>query len=230
MRRAIFWDFDGTLTTGEPTWRFCLVRALGPLAERYGVTEEALRPFLRTGFPWHPDGDSSLTGERFWQALYSRFSAALIGCGVPGPAAGTAARRVREIVQDKTLYHVRPDAAATLAVCAYQGWKNYILTNNFPEWESLFGRLGLRQFFSGIVVSGVVGASKPEEKIFRIAERVANFPSLIWMVGDNPQADIAGGLAAGWHTAHLSRPGAPRSGAEVTVSSLTELLRYLPRA
>lgn len=227
MRRAIFWDFDGTLTTGEPSWRACLVMALGPLAKRYGVTEENVRPFLKSGFPWHPGGDSSLTGETFWQVLFDKFSAAFESFGVPSSEAQAAAQRVRDIVLDKTLYHVRPDAAAVLAVCAFKGYKNYILTNNFPEWESLFDGLGLRQFFSGIVNSGVVGACKPDEKIFRIAERTANFPSLIWMVGDNPIADIEGAKNAGWHTAHITRPGAPSSGAEVTVTSLSELLKFL---
>lgn len=227
MRRAIFWDFDGTLTTGEPTWRFCMVKALGGLAERYGVTEEKLRPYLKCGFPWHPDGDSSLTGEAFWEVLFSLFSAAFQSLGVPGSEAEAAARRVRDIVLDGTLYHVRPDAAAVLAVCAFKGYKNYILTNNFPEWESLFGQLGLRQFFSGIIVSGMVGACKPDERIFRIAERVAGFPSLIWMVGDNPVADIGGARNAGWHTAHIARPGTKNSGAEVTAATLSELLKFL---
>lgn len=227
MRRAIFWDFDGTLTDGEPTWRSCMVKALGELAERYDVTEEKLRPYLKSGFPWHPDGDGSLTGEAFWKALFGLFSAAFQKLGVPGPEADTAARRVRDIVLDKDLYHVRPDAAAVLAVCAYKGYRNYILTNNFPEWESLFNELGLRQFFSGIIVSGTVGACKPDEKIFRIAERLASFPSLIWMVGDNPAADIGGAKNAGWHTAYIAKPGAKNAGAEVTVATLSELLRFL---
>lgn len=226
MRKAIFWDFDGTLTTGEPTWCFCLVRALGPLAERYGITGEKLRPHLKSGFPWHPDGDSSLTGEAFWKELYRLFARAYELLGVPPEEAEKAARKVREIVLDDRLYRVRPDAAGVLAVCAYKGYKNYILTNNFPEWESLFNRLGLRQFFSGIMVSGVVGACKPEERIFRMAERAAGFPSLIWMVGDNPVADIAGARNAGWHTAHIAKPGKKNSGAEVTVAALSDLLRF----
>lgn len=142
MRRAIFWDFDGTLTTGEP------VKA-------------------------------------------------------------------------------RPDAAAVLAVCAYKGYKNYLLANGQPDIEEQLKALGLRQFFSGVVISGVVGACKPDEKIFRIAERAASFPSLIWMVGDNPIADIEGAKNAGWHTAYIAEPGAKSSGAEVTVSSLSELLKFL---
>lgn len=227
MRRAIFWDFDGTLTNGEPSWRSCMVMALGPLAERYDVTEEKLRPFLKSGFPWHPDGDSSLTGEDFWLVLLDKFSAAFEALGVPKVEARNAALEVRNIVQDATLYHVQPDAAATLAVCAFKGYKNYILTNNFPEWENLLIQLGLRQFFPGIINSGVAGACKPDERIFRIAERIANFPSLIWMVGDNPIADILGAKNAGWHAAHITKPGTKSSGADVTVTSLSELLKFL---
>lgn len=227
MRKAIFWDFDGTLTTGEPTWRSCLMMALGEGARQYGVTEEKLRPYLSRGFPWHPDGNPALTGEAFWAELFSRFARAYEALGVPAPQGEAAARRVRQIVLDKTLYHVRPDAAPTLAVCAYKGYKNYILTNNFPEWKSLFSQLGLSRFFSGYLISGAEGICKPDLRIFRKAERIAAFPSLIWMVGDNPIADIAGARQAGWHTAHIAKPGAPSSGAEITVSSLSELLKYL---
>jgi len=227
MRRAIFWDFDGTLTTGEPTWRFCMVKALGALADKYGVTEEKLRGYLQKGFPWHPDGDPTLTGPAFWEELFRRFAGAFESFGIPVPESVAAARRVREAALDPRLYHVRPDAAATLAVCAYKGWRNYILSNNYPELEDTVTALGLRQFFSGMVVSGVVGACKPDEKIFRIAERAANFPALIWMVGDNPIADIKGAQEAGWHTAHITQPGTKSAGAEVTVTSLSELLKFL---
>lgn len=227
MRKAIFWDFDGTLTDGEPTWRSCMVRALGPLADQYGITEEMLRGHLQHGFPWHKDGDPTLTGEAFWNVLLARFAEAYRALGIPSELAEQAAHRVRKVVLDKNLYHVRPDAAATLALCAYNGWRNYILSNNYPELEQTIDALGLRQFFSGLVVSGVVGACKPDEKIFRLAERAANFPSLIWMVGDNPVADIKGARDAGWHTAYIAPRGATNAGAEVTVTGLSELLKYL---
>ena len=227
MRKAIFWDFDGTLTFGEPSWRSCLMMALGNAAPEYEITPEKLAPFLKHGFPWHPDGNPTLTGRAFWEELFSLFALAYEALGVPAPWAAAAARRAREVAMDPKNYRVRPDAAATLAVCAYKGYRNYILTNNFPEWESLFVQLGLGQFFSGIVNSGVVGICKPDVRIFRKAERVAAFPSLIWMVGDNPVADIQGGKNAGWHTAHIAKPGAPSSGAEITVNSLSELLKYL---
>ena len=227
MRKAIFWDFDGTLTTGEPTWRFCLVKALGPLAERYGVTEDKVRPYLKQGFPWHPDGDQTLTGEAFWDCLLSKFTQAYVSLGVPQPIAADAARRVRDIVQDPTQYRVRPDVPGVLTGCAFKGYKNYVLTNNFPEWENLLDKLNLRQYFDGVVVSGTLGLAKPDVRIFRKAEAVAHFPSLIWMVGDNPVADIQGARDAGWHTAYLAPRGAKNAGAEITFTSLSDLLNYL---
>lgn len=226
-RKAIFWDFDGTLTYGEPSWRRCLVLALGESAPAYGVTEDRVRPFLASGFPWHPDGDPSLTGMAFWECLAAKFTLAYTALGVPGPLAEEAAWRVREIVQDEKLYRVRKEAPGALTACAYKGYKNYILTNNFPEWEGLLDRLKLRPYFAGVVNSGTAGAAKPDPRIFRRAEETANFPGQIWMVGDNPVADIQGAKGAGWKAVHIAEPGSPHSGADYTVRSLDEIPRLL---
>lgn len=230
MRKAIFWDFYGTLTYPRHLWTHSVLAALGPLAERYGVTDEKLRPFLRSGFPWDPDGEPGLTGEAWWEDRYRCFLAAYRSCGVPEREGRIAAQRARELILSPRSYRVRPDAAAVLAVSIYKGYKNYLLSNNYPEMEEVLEGLYLRQFFTGCIVSGRVGVNKPEERIFRIAERAANFPTLIWMVGDSPSADIAGAKNAGWKTALLAgdgdrEGGAP--GADVTASTLTELLKRL---
>ena len=64
--------------------------------------------------------------------------------------------------------------------------KGCLLYTSYPELEEVLARLQLRQFFSGCIVSGKVGVNKPHPEIFRLGEEVANFPSQIWMVGDNP--------------------------------------------
>lgn len=114
MRKAIFWDFDGTLTDGQPTWRRCLVLALGESASKYGVMEEKLRPYLKSGLPWHPDGDQTLTGEAFWECLTAKFAEAYEAQGVPSLLAAEAAGRMREVVQDERLYRVRKEAPGAL--------------------------------------------------------------------------------------------------------------------
>ena len=225
MRKAIFWDFYGTLTYPRHLWTDSVLEALGPLAEEYGVTLEKLRPFLHSGFPWDADGIPDLTGDAWWEDRYRCFLAAYRSFGVPADRAEAAARRAREFILSPGRYRVRPDAAAVLAVSIYKGYKNYLLSNNYPEMEEVLEGLYLRQFFSGCIVSGKVGVNKPEERIFRIAERAANFPTQIWMVGDDPQADIAGAKRAGWKAALLG--DAAGSGADVTAPTLTELLKCL---
>ncbi len=227
MRKAIFWDFDGTLAHSDHLWSGSLLKALGPLASQHGVTVEDLRPGLQDCFPWNPGGRHDLKGPEFWSYMNARFEEIYAALGLSPSQARECAGKVREIVLAKESYQVSPDAAATLAVCAYKGWRNYILSNNFPELDQVVKALGLGQFFSGYVVSGAAGLNKPDTGIFRLAERTAHFPSLIWMVGDNPAADVAGGLAAGWHTAYIAPKGASNAGAEVTVTNLQELLKYL---
>lgn len=203
------------------------MKALGPLAEGYGIGLDKLRPGLQNCFPWDPGGEPGLRGGAFWDYMNQRFTEIYAGLGLPEDLARDCAGRVRGIVLDPRSYRVRADAAATLAVCAYKGYRNYLLSNNFPELEEVLERLWLRRFFAGCVVSTAVGVNKPDVKIFRIAERVAKFPSLIWMVGDNPAADIRGAREAGWHTVYLAKAGAAHARAEITVDGLSEILRYL---
>lgn len=226
MRKAIFWDFDGTLTRSYPMWTQTVLEAAAPFAGEYGITFDKLRPFLAKGFPWHPDGNPSVTGDDWWKDRVLKFTAAYKSFGVPENLAEKAASSVRERILDSKKYQVYPDASATLALCAYKGYKNYLLSDNFPELEGLLERLYLRQFFTACVVSGVVGLNKPNVKLFRKAELAASFPSMIWMVGDNPNADIAGAKSAGWHSVLVHREE-NNCGADLCCTTLTEVVRHL---
>ena len=57
---------------------------------------------------------------------------------------------------DPGQYRVYPDAAATLALCAYKGYQNYMLAEGFPRLTELLPKLHLERFFPGRVVSGRV--------------------------------------------------------------------------
>ena len=83
MRKAIFWDFDGTLTVPHHMWSVSLLKALGPLAEEYGITWEKIRPFTHSGFPWDEDGAGHLTGQAWWDCMLEKFSHAYLHFGIP---------------------------------------------------------------------------------------------------------------------------------------------------
>lgn len=52
-KRAILWDFDGTLAYREGLWSGCLAEVLQEREPDAGVTRDRVRPLLRDGFPWH---------------------------------------------------------------------------------------------------------------------------------------------------------------------------------
>lgn len=75
-----------------------------------------------------------------------------------------------------------------------------ILSNGFADTQYAKMRSsGIEKFFDTVVLSDLAGAPKPSRQIFEIARRRAGDPLPV-LVGDNPDTDIAGALAAGWHT------------------------------
>ena len=93
---------------------------------------------------------------------------------------------------DPGQYRVYPDAAATLALCAYKGYQNYMLAEGFPRLTELLPKLHLERFFPGRVVSGRVElAGSHGEGLYRRAELAAHFPGMIWLVSGDSQ-ELAG--------------------------------------
>lgn len=72
--------------------------------------------------------------------------------------------------------------------------------------------VGLSDLVDDVIISESVGLWKPEPAIFRHAMRDHTDNSAVWMVGDNPHADIRGaqgiGLQTGWVSHNLRWEGA----------------------
>ena len=87
-----------------------------------------------------------------------------------------------------------------------------VITNGTSERQrKKFNMLGLDRYMDPgmVVVSGEVGASKPDSAIFRVAEeRFGLAPDDLWMVGDSVSADIDGAKTCGWHTLWFCHGGA----------------------
>lgn len=108
-----------------------------------------------------------------------------------------------------------------------------IITNGFTELQQIrLERTGFADAFSPLVISEQVGAAKPDIAIFNHAFALMGHPPkhAILMVGDNPHADIMGGINAGIDTCWLNRHGqhAPAGIApHHQVSSLAQLQQWL---
>ena len=72
-----------------------------------------------------------------------------------------------------------------------------VLSNHVPELEDIVTGVGLRGHFEAVLTSALMGYEKPHPEAFRMALREAGSPEQVWMVGDNPVADVQGAESLG---------------------------------
>lgn len=197
--RALLWDFDGTLGERVGGWSGALLAAAERVAPGLGLTPEQVRPHLQRGFPWHtPDRPCAPphTARRWWAALKPVFVDAYLGCGLPEGLAARAAAEVRHTYLAPGAWQLYDDALPTLSRLSAAGWRHIVLSNHVPELRDLLAALGLAPLLAGVVNSAETGYEKPHPEAFRLGIAAAQGATTIWMIGDNPVADIAGAEAA----------------------------------
>ncbi len=118
-------------------------------------------------------------------------------------------------------WHVFPDVEPTLKKLSRCGLKLGIISNWDRRLRPLLERLELARYFSVIVISREVGATKPDAAIFRRAtKRLGVPPGAILHIGDSAAHDLAGARVAGFQALLLRRDRPPT---RESVRSLAEL-------
>lgn len=222
MKKAIFWDSDGTLLYGNESFKCSLMKVLEEAG--YTPVEETVRALMRRICTWHnPEKDhSGQSGEEWWQALLGQIGEFCAQQGVAPTDIPTICTTFRQNVIDYD-YRVYPDAKKVLEAFRSRGYANYVISNNFPELEQVFDRLGLDEHMDGYILSAVAGYEKPRKEIYAQALRLAGEPEIRYMIGDNPSADYQGGLAAGLTPILVHN----RAEGAVCAGSLADLLQMI---
>ncbi len=199
---VLCWDFDGTLVWAPKLWTRSVYAALKAENPSTKMKIRDVRVRMAWGFPWHePEKDyRSSTGERWWQRMNIKFYEDYLKLGVSEPIARRAAQRVREFVLRPENFLPYPDASVALRMARKKGYRQIILSNNFPELPGIVKALGLGMYLDGYVVSGVVGFEKPNPEIFAVAKRMFPDETEFVMISDNTEVDILGARAAGMKT------------------------------
>jgi putative hydrolase of the HAD superfamily len=202
--RAILWDFDGTLGCRDGMWTGCLLDALDDEHPGHGLGIEDLRAALTDGFPWHRPERAHpelSTPDAWWAPIEALFAKAYAPHGY-GPELAKLARR-RYTTSGWRLYD---DTLPTLRALRDDGYRHVILSNHVPELEQIVESLGLE--VDAIVNSAITGYEKPHPEAFAAGRRAAGDPDELWMVGDNPIADVQGAEAVGIPALLVRRDGA----------------------
>ena len=198
MSRFIFWDFDGTLAYRKDMWRGALMDALDEEEPGHPFSANDLRHGLRDRFPWHrperPHPELS-DPEAWWGAVEPILAGTFEGLGFDKARARRLARNARMRYVDPQGYALFDDTIATLD--ALSGWRHVIVSNHVPELEAIVEGLGFRNYFHTVITSARIGFEKPHPRIYDLALEIAGKPHEVWMVGDNPEADVSGPEAAG---------------------------------
>ncbi len=192
--RAVFFDIDDCLY--DSTLQAGMVR------------RNAVRAMIAEGLD--AGEDEALGGlrdivVRFGSNYSHHFNELLKGLGYgENPriiAAGVAAYHTT-----KAAYLVPfADTVPTLLELRDLGYRLGVITDGLPvkQWEKLI-MLGLQHFFDVVVISGEVGISKPDKRIFEFSVDKMGFkPGECVMVGDRLDRDIRGANDVGMVTVQV---------------------------
>lgn len=209
--RYIIWDFDGTLAFREGKWTGTLLEVLRRSRPDSMVQAEEIRPHLQTGFPWHHPERSrppGLSADAWWEALIPVFVRAFrLGAKLGETEAEQLARQVRQVYLDFEQWRVFDDTVPCLEALTERGWRHVVLPNHVPELPTIIDGLGLARHFMLVFNSADMGYEKPHPQVFRNVLAFIRGAKPVWMVGDNPVADVAGAEAVGIPAILVRRPG-----------------------
>lgn len=197
--KAIFWDFDGTLVYSNESFTESLLLSLSEYG--YDIDFEIVKDFMKNTCSWYmPEREYiNRTKEAWWMDILDKF---YFFCNKNQIAKNNIVPIFDMFRKNVINYNYIPysDSEKILLSCKEKGFKNYILSNNFPELTHTIKRFHWESLFTDIYLSTNIGYEKPRKEIFHYAIEKSNRPEILYMVGDNPIADIRGAATAGINT------------------------------
>ena len=202
---VLFWDFHGTLTKPDNQWIDIALRLCKTHFPELNIPESVIRKNLGGKcLPWwtYPDRDTRhlVANDGWWRSCEDEFVKMFMESGLNKEQAEKISPMIRPYVVDSKNHRLHDDALEVLEELKNRGYKNYMLSNNFPELPEIANKMGLDEYFDGYVVSALVGYDKPRKELFEYARNLAGNPSECIMIGDNPVDDIRGAKNAGFRT------------------------------
>lgn len=200
MKKALFWDFDGTLSYPNKRFDSALITSLTEIG--CCTTKDEITEILHNIYSWKNPQIAYVdkTGELWWETVFEKIYAFCTKKNISSEDISSICKQFRKLLIDVDNYQLYNDSKDTLRRCRDLGYKNYLITNNYPEIVDNLKKLNIASFFSDFVVSSHIGYEKPRREFFEYAENIADHPDVGYVIGDNPIADIQGGKNAGYKT------------------------------
>ncbi|MBM3308276.1 MAG: HAD-IA family hydrolase [Candidatus Eisenbacteria bacterium] len=197
MIRGVFFDAGNTVVFPDyDIYRDIAVAAGAGAGVRLDdvVTAEAR---ARTAFERAVAESSNGGVIRYWSVYYTPFYERL---GVPADALAGAIERTRAANDEGLgIWKVPVEGLEdTVGALRRRGLAVGIVSNSDGRLERRLGEIGIRDHFDFVIDSAVVGVSKPDPGIFRMALGRAGLGAAdVVYVGDYYEVDVVGARAAG---------------------------------
>lgn len=197
--RACLFDFGGTLDADGLTWQ----ERFYPLYAKNGIRTD--REAFRLAFYQADDflvASGSLRGAGIRETLARQVDLVLDALGHSATPVAVRDTIAGEFLAgiERTITRNKPILARLKA-----RYRLGVVSNFYGNLEEVCSDLGIRPFFDCLVDSSLVGAMKPDPRIFRAAlDRMNLEPEETLFVGDNVSRDLKGAQALGMPHVWLS--------------------------
>ncbi len=209
--KAVFFDLGGTLLVMRRDRIFGMVLA----GEGRSVPLETIHSAYVRAEPWwlSAHAQRKMTPDETAEAYRELDAHVYHGLFPEEPMeevlrfASLARKRWPELEKEVPL-ELYPDAEPVLARLSSDGLELALVSNAPPDTAKVVEALGLPRYLGHIVISGLVGYSKPNPEIFRIALREAGVAASETIhIGDLYESDVVGSREAGIKGILIDREG-----------------------
>jgi putative hydrolase of the HAD superfamily len=216
MLRGILFDLDDTLTDRTKS-----IDKLAPEfarhfhLDRLGVPEDQIVQCIRAG-----DGNGYAMREALCRHLQASFP------WMPAPGIDELVAFWKDRFPANNVE--REGVTSTLRELRDRGLELGIISNGAPTQQVKIDAMKIRPFFSVVLVSEEIGIRKPDRRIFDMAlQKLGLAASEVIFVGDNPELDVAGAIAAGIRPIWLKCREEPAPHGVPCIASFDQLISLL---
>lgn len=225
--RAVFFDRDGTLSTHASPKAEERDRAVGKIT---GKSDFRLTDELKMRVFWHVMDEpgmapvNTLARERgFWLRWYQII---LEEHGVVEDARALAAG-LHEAYAFHLTMELFPETGEVLAFLKARGYRLGVISDTFPSLEDSLKALGIAGYFDSFTASSIVGAGKPDPRIFNAAMESLGVRSDESIFVDDCKEEADGAREQGFTAFHLDRKRSAPDWAAWTVGNLGHVVEFL---
>lgn len=232
--KVVFLDFDDTLYDTRGNAQIALrqiYREFG-LFKHFKEFEDFSVPYWKTNVElWSLYAQGAITRDCLIMERFRRPLSLGEGLEVTPELCLTISKRFLDCCTEQT--GVIDGAYSLLDYLKAKGYPLYMASNGFSEVQSRkLARVGMADYFDGIILSEAAGVNKPSSKFFEYALRIAGVEAKdVIMIGDNYNTDIVGAMLSGIDQIYFNPKDKPLQQSDevptYTVSSLKEIENIL---